>query len=677
MSLMLHRIGILEQGSGGGGGSLSAFSGDLATRPWFSSAVWPGAIYSVTADKTYLAWRAETPPQTAKIAAYDHATETWSEPVVIDSLPIFDDDHPQVALVELSDGRLAAFYGNHNSDQQWSLSDASGGVPDITTWTRQVALGANSTYPHPVNVPDGSGGGTLYLIRRQTVGNPVNNLPLILSAATYTSGGPVSFDPKITLVDLDGGGGARVYAHEVRVDASDNIEILATRANLSDTTRQHVYYFKVITATLAVENLSGGTSTPEASLPIDLTLANSDYREVTSAGSNITGAVSWARDANGALHITYGDADVTVDSLHAIKHNVHSGGSWGTATTAFSVVNKGQFVEEWTIAPGGSGDRMEGWYPQGNTNAWPNRVGDNLARKVYSSGAWGSEEIIITGDGSRAWGVPTSVLNGHSNFRIAATQITQSRNTVDAEAVKRIGHGDGGFIEWPALTDPSLYTNALLLGFEGSDAATTTSDESSWAHLHPVTFNGNARIDTAQAKFGSSSLKLDGAGDYLTIPRSRGLGSFGGHEFRFHEGTIEGFVRLNELGRLQALLVTRVSTNTVGFQLYISSGNVLGLVVWNGSAALFNITGTTTMTTGQWYYFAAKRTGNTYSIHLDGITEASTTAGSTPDEGGQLFVGRTPTDAGLDFNGWLDEIRWTKRLLRDVSSVPTAAFPRS
>ena len=48
----------------------------------------------------------------------------------------------------------------------------------------------------------------------------------------------------------------------------------------------------------------------------------------------------------------------------------------------------------------------------------------------------------------------------------------------------------------------------LLLPFDGTNGATTTSDLSN--SNHTVTFNGNAQISTSLSKFGGSSCYLDG-----------------------------------------------------------------------------------------------------------------------------------------------------------------------
>jgi predicted phage tail protein len=74
--------------------------------------------------------------------------------------------------------------------------------------------------------------------------------------------------------------------------------------------------------------------------------------------------------------------------------------------------------------------------------------------------------------------------------------------------------------------DTSGYTKfaiptQMLLHFNGTDAAQSSSDSSVFNHL--LSFWGTAQLDTAEKKWGSASLLLDGNSDYLTIPDSSSL----------------------------------------------------------------------------------------------------------------------------------------------------------
>ncbi len=54
---------------------------------------------------------------------------------------------------------------------------------------------------------------------------------------------------------------------------------------------------------------------------------------------------------------------------------------------------------------------------------------------------------------------------------------------------------------------------SLLANFDGTDGATSSVDESE--NTHVLIFSGDAQLDTAQKKFGTASLLLDGTGDYV------------------------------------------------------------------------------------------------------------------------------------------------------------------
>ncbi len=59
---------------------------------------------------------------------------------------------------------------------------------------------------------------------------------------------------------------------------------------------------------------------------------------------------------------------------------------------------------------------------------------------------------------------------------------------------------------------------SLLLHLNGANGATSTVDSSE--HGHAITFVGTAQLDTAEKKFGTSSLLVDGDSDCLKIADS-------------------------------------------------------------------------------------------------------------------------------------------------------------
>lgn len=227
-------------------------------------------------------------------------------------------------------------------------------------------------------------------------------------------------------------------------------------------------------------------------------------------------------------------------------------------------------------------------------------------------------------------------------------------------------------------SDPNLSSVKLLLGVNGVDAATATSDESPAAH-GAATFVGNAQLDTAQFKFGTSSLLLDGNGDYIDFSDSAdwrfGLGQF----------TVECWVRFNSVSGYQSFMGR---WHVVGIRewMFSSTGsNQLAFVYsTSGSGVTDTITGSWTPSTNTWYHVAADRDASgTIRLYADGVMRGSGAGNETfAPGGGPMRIGSVADGSFPNYlNGWLDEVRITKGVARYASdggyTVPTSAFPRS
>lgn len=220
------------------------------------------------------------------------------------------------------------------------------------------------------------------------------------------------------------------------------------------------------------------------------------------------------------------------------------------------------------------------------------------------------------------------------------------------------------------VVDPYLGSVVFLSGFNGVDAATTAADE---ATAKAITFAGNAQLDTAQSKFGTSSLLLDGTGDYVTLADSPDW-DFGTGPF-----TIEGWFRFAATP-VPATLLAQWPT---GFLFYFESGQ--GLFFRSGSIDLPSTKYLWTPPLNTWFHIACDRDGsNVHRIYVDGVMRAKTTGYTSNITGSTavLAIGSlTPSGfGGYDLNGWVDEVRITKGVARYASdsgyTVPTSAFPR-
>ena len=207
----------------------------------------------------------------------------------------------------------------------------------------------------------------------------------------------------------------------------------------------------------------------------------------------------------------------------------------------------------------------------------------------------------------------------------------------------------------------------LLLPFDGSNGATSTTDSSN--ANNSVTFVGTAQLSTAQSKFGGSSLLLDGNSDYVYVANSD-LGTTSTESF-----TIEFWTYLIGGTDSQVNFYSEYNGASNGISFEKTTGNVLK--VWNGDSA--RITGTTTISTGQWYHMALSGTSGSYKLFLNGTQEGSTssngfTAGTTNKYIGTFYWAGLGGAVRL-LNGYIEDFRITKGEARYTSNFtpPTSA----
>lgn len=217
----------------------------------------------------------------------------------------------------------------------------------------------------------------------------------------------------------------------------------------------------------------------------------------------------------------------------------------------------------------------------------------------------------------------------------------------------------------------------LLLGFEGADASTTVTDESSAAH-GTASVSGNAQIDTAQFKFGASSGLFDGSGDGFLFANNSDW-NFGTGAF-----TVECWIRPATTAAGTRMFIGKWgnAAPNLGWVLY-QNGSALG---WNvsttGSDNLTDISGGT-LAANTWAAVCVDYDGTKYRMYKDGtmVGSSSTARNIYASAAKPLSIGTNADNLGLFFNGWIDGVRITKGVARYASdsgyTVATSAFPRS
>jgi alkaline phosphatase len=213
--------------------------------------------------------------------------------------------------------------------------------------------------------------------------------------------------------------------------------------------------------------------------------------------------------------------------------------------------------------------------------------------------------------------------------------------------------------------DPNFANVTILLHFDGTNNSTSIVDSSSGARS--VTANGDAKISTAQSKFGESSLLLLGNSDYLTSS-ANSVFAFGTGAF-----TIEAFIKMtNFSNQFNTVVGTRSEPS--------NSTSAWGLSVLSSGALSFYTNGALSsagsrFSAGTWYHVAAVRQSTTLTLYIDGTSVASGSNSMNFTNAG-LYVGSVGPNNEF-FNGNIDELRLTKGVARYTANFtpPTAPFP--
>lgn len=222
--------------------------------------------------------------------------------------------------------------------------------------------------------------------------------------------------------------------------------------------------------------------------------------------------------------------------------------------------------------------------------------------------------------------------------------------------------------------DPYWSNVVLLMHCDGSNGATSTVDSS--PSPKSLTVNGNAQLSTAQLKFGTAALLLDGTGDYVSAADSPDW-SFGTGPF-----TIEFWTRISSVNTQIGFVGQYESGGAALTSSWLFSRNTTleFRMVTSGGSAL-TVSSAWTPTANTWYHLAVDRdAGGTVRTYINGVvaaTSVSALAGDIRDVASTpLRVGRSTGVGGTDLNGYIDDLRITKGVCRygGQFSVPLAAY---
>jgi len=230
---------------------------------------------------------------------------------------------------------------------------------------------------------------------------------------------------------------------------------------------------------------------------------------------------------------------------------------------------------------------------------------------------------------------------------------------------------------WSAITLPGTYNltdvaygnGTWVITASGETFVLTSTDATTWAPVNifggkTVTVVGDAKISNTQAKYGSTSLTLDGSGDFITLVSDPDFG-YGTGDF-----TIEGWVYLNSLGGTQCFFDQRAAATEVALMVDINTSGVVRLYI-NG---VYVISSTTTVSTTTWTHIAISRVSGTTYMNVAGTVQSSTYTDANTYAARGIAIGSYYSGATY-LNGFVDEFRITKGVGRyqTGTSTPPAA----
>jgi hypothetical protein len=209
------------------------------------------------------------------------------------------------------------------------------------------------------------------------------------------------------------------------------------------------------------------------------------------------------------------------------------------------------------------------------------------------------------------------------------------------------------------VADPYYNYTSLLLHMDGTNASTNFVDSGPNALAVTAT---SSTISTTQSKYGGASGYFDGSTGYLSLT--------GNSSFQFGTGdfTIEAWVYISaNAANQQTFLDTRGAATATPFTFGLYQSK---LAFYDGTMRQSSAT----VTTGQWYHFAACRSGGTLRLFIDGIIyySASNTTNFTTGAN-SIYIGRGFDSAAYYTNGHMDDLRVTKYARYTSAFTPPAA----
>lgn len=231
----------------------------------------------------------------------------------------------------------------------------------------------------------------------------------------------------------------------------------------------------------------------------------------------------------------------------------------------------------------------------------------------------------------------------------------------------------------PQIGETFDRTQGALLNFEAADASVAMIDDfgNTW------TAAGNAQIDTAQFKFGASSLLLDGTTDFIETSSITTLGSdsweislWGRWATLPTAGQDQVIFNAGNASRFGVLLRLDNTAGTIKLQLYLSSSGT------SDDIAAPTLGANTVWATNTWYRIRLvfDALAGTYRVYLSIAGAAETQDISVSSTSRicaltKIRIGESIDAAAQQFNGWIDAFRFLRCATITTTETPSVSAP--
>ena len=258
----------------------------------------------------------------------------------------------------------------------------------------------------------------------------------------------------------------------------------------------------------------------------------------------------------------------------------------------------------------------------------------------------------VAGTGAIDTGIDVS---SRTNVDLTGTQGDGAIGAPTPQAEATTGALTG--VEATGAVNTVTATGGTGVVFTPSSVSATGNVTTGSSLFSTFTAYNNAQLSTAQQKFGTASLLLDGTDDYVETDSTIDLSS--------GDFTVDMWIRPDNVTGYKGLFQSGTSSL---LSVYLIGDQVQGTVA--GSTTLF--ISDTRVSANVWTMITVEREGNVHRLYINGTLEESSSTANRPDNG-TFTVGKNGFG---DFDGYIDEVRLSNvaQYTGTGFTPPTSAF---